>query len=587
MLALNTSNRLLFNVSRRTTATTILKAASFQSTRNLVYTSLSTSTAATAAAAAATTTSLINKRRLHQSAPFAQRESPSNGSVTATLSKSKFRIAGKLLWKTTLYSILATLGYFSYQIYKELHPQKQVPQTETFENGSPRKNLVILGTGWGAVSLLQELDTTLYNVIIVSPRNYFLFTPLLPSTPVGTINVKSIVEPIRSIIRRTKGSVVYYEAWATDVDPQNKKITIKSVSPGESEQEDIKTIDYDYLVLSVGATSTTFNIPGVTENAIFMKEIADSERVRSKIMKTIEKASFLPKNDPEREKLLNFLIVGGGPTGVEFAAELQDFIHQDLKKTMPEVAQDIKVSLIEGLPNILNMFDKELIDYSQNFLIHEKIDLKLNTMVKEVTPDYIVAKCKGEEVKLPYGVLVWSTGIKPQQLTLDTMQKLDEQTERRGLLIDDKLRLLGAQDSVFGIGDCTFHPGFVPTAQVAHQEGLYLANTFEKLYEIDQLKWQSKQPNADQISIKKNIENLESTIVDFKYSHMGSFAYIGGDKVIADLNIYGGQYKLSGGNLAMWFWRTAYLSMCVSLRNRVLVSADWIRTYIFGRDSSV
>lgn len=583
------STRLLL-MSQSSTTMNVLRTSTIPFTRNIILPTLLKQRSSLLYSVKNNNNNLINSKRfLHQSfissSPSHQGEVPPPAQAPVLRPRSKFRTAGKFIWKTTLYSILATIGYFSYQLYREIHPKTQLPQSKTFENGSPRKNLVILGTGWGSVSLLQELDTTLYNVIIVSPRNYFLFTPLLPSTPVGTVNVKSIVEPIRSIIRRTKGSVVYYEAWATDIDPQNKQITVKSVFPGE--QEDIKTIDYDYLVLSIGATSTTFNIPGVSENAIFMKEISDSEKVRSKIMKTIEKASFLPRDDPERRKLLNFLVVGGGPTGVEFAAELQDFIKQDLKKIMPEISQDIKVSLIEGLPNILNMFDKKLIDYTEKFLINEDVDLKLNTMVKKVNPDSIIAKCKGEEIELPYGVLVWSTGIKPQQLTLDTMKKLDEQTERRGLLIDDKLRLLGAQDSIFGIGDCTFHPGFVPTAQVAHQEGQYLAKTFQKLYEIDQLKWEQEQPNADINSIKTNIDKIESSIVDFKYAHMGSLAYIGGDKAIMDLNIAGAQYRLSGGNFVFWFWRSVYLSMCVSLRNRVLVTADWVRTFVFGRDSSV
>ena len=530
------------------------------------------------------------RRHFHRIVPLLQQ--PSSSSTTINLN-SKLRSFGKFVLRFTVYSTLVVAGYFTYSLYKELHPKEQEPQSPSFPNGSPRKTLIILGTGWGAVSLLQNLDTTLYNVIVVSPRNYFLFTPLLPSTPVGTVNLKSIVEPIRSITRRSKGEVVYYEAYATDIDPTNKTITIKSVSSDSQNndvhtEEAVKTLNYDYLVMSIGATSTTFNIPGVTENAIFMKEVPDSERVRAKIISTIEKASFLAPDDPERAKLLNFLIIGGGPTGVEFAAELQDFIKQDLTKVNPKVAQDIKVSLIEGLPNILNMFDKKLVDYTQQFLINEGINLKLNTFVKRITPEAVYATCEGEDIEFPYGVLVWSTGNKPQKLTMDLMKKLDEQTERRGLLINNKLRLLGAEDSIFGIGDCTFHPGFIPTAQVAHQEGVYLASIFKKLHEIDQLKWRMEKVNCtNKDLLKTEMEKIESTIVDFKYNHLGTLAYIGSDKAIADLNIAGSKYILSGGNVVFWFWRSIYLSMCVSLRNRVLVTADWIRTSIFGRDSSV
>lgn len=519
--------------------------------------------------------------------------------------KSKLKSFSKFV----LYGLIFGTGYLGYNIYRESHPSKQSPQSTSLDDGSPRKTLVILGTGWGAVSLLQKLDSSLYNVIVISPRNYFLFTPLLTSTPMGTINLKSIMEPIRSIMRRSKSNIVFHEAWANDVDPVNKKIIITPVNKNKhnnDETPDTIEISYDYLVVSVGAESTTFNIPGVNENAIFLKEVEDSQRIRDRILKNIEKATFLKPNDPQRSNLLNFVIVGGGPTGVEFAADLKDFVDQDLTKTMPDIASDIRVSLIEGLPNILNMFDKSLIEYTQDFLKFEKkIDLRLNTMVKTVEPDYLVAKTKdGKEAKIPFGVLVWSTGIRANPLCQKIASHLPKvQTEKRGLLINDKLQLLGAEDSIFAVGDCTFHPGLVPTAQVAHQEGVYLAKTFKTMAMINQLDWQIKNQKQqlllnknnkvdnDNTSIKKhldlmnkNLQNLKKQIVDFKYLHKGTLAYIGSDKAIIQLNYLGNDYKFSGGSYVFWLWKYAYLSMCVSLRNRVMVTTDWISTYIFGRD---
>ncbi|CCK68246.1 uncharacterized protein KNAG_0A05830 [Huiozyma naganishii CBS 8797] len=505
------------------------------------------------------------------------------------------------------YALYATLGatvFFSYSLYRELHPSKRIPQTPTFPNGQPKKTLVVLGTGWGAVSLLQSLDTTMYNVVVISPRNYFLFTPLLTSTPMGTVNLKSIVEPIRAILGRSKGDVKFYEAQAIDVDPAQKKILVRSAvgdknnNGNESISGDlklpdhgVKNISYDYLVVSVGAESTTFNIPGVQENAYFMKEVTDAERVRARILDNIEKASFLPVGDTRRKQLLNFLVVGGGPTGVEFAAELQDFVKQDLKKWLPELSKEVKISLVEALPSILNMFDQSLIDYTQTLLKHENIDLKLNTMVKKVTKNSIVASNEGKEVEIPYGLLVWSTGNKPRVLTQKIMSKLEEQTDRRGLLINDNLQLLGAEDSIYALGDCTFHPGFVPTAQVAYQEGRYLAKTLEALFKVEQIKWEldnnQELPTKKIVRLQKELSKHESSIVAFQYSHMGTLAYIGSEKAIADLNIAGSQYKLSGGPLLYWFWKSVYLTMCISLRNRVMVTADWINAYIFGRDSSV
>ncbi|QLG72399.1 hypothetical protein HG535_0D01070 [Zygotorulaspora mrakii] len=497
---------------------------------------------------------------------------------------SVFRRAGKALLKVSLYSGLLGTGYLSYQLYKEKHPAPQTPQSATFVNGSPRKTLVILGTGWGSISLLKNLDTSLYNVIVVSPRNYFLFTPLLPSTPVGTIELKSIVEPVRSIARRVPGEVHYYEAEALDIDPENKTVKIKSVNKEHEYQLDLK---FDYLVNGVGAQPTTFGIPGVFENASFLKEISDAQEIRMKIMTSVEKAASLPPTDPERERLLSFVVVGGGPTGVEFAAELRDYVDQDLSKWMPGLSSEIKVTLVEALPNILNMFDKSLVDYAEQLFKQDRIDLRIKTMVKNVTKTTITAKCGDENEDIPYSVLVWATGNAPREVSKNLMQKLEVQDSRRGLLIDDKLQLLGAQGSIFAVGDCTFYPGLFPTAQVAHQEGEYLASVFKKLYKIDQLKWQAAQKNdADDSKIQNRISKIQAQIVPFKYHHMGALAYIGSDKAIADLAVGDSMYR-SAGSFTFLFWKSAYLAMCMSFRNRVLVAMDWAKVYFLGRDSSV
>lgn len=496
---------------------------------------------------------------------------------------SLFKRAGKAALKFTLLSGLVGTAYVSYHLYREKNPAPQKPQAATFSNGSPRKTLVILGSGWGAVSLLKNLDTTLYNVVVVSPRNYFLFTPLLPSTPVGTVELKSIVEPVRSIARRAPGEVHYYEAEALDVDPENKTVKIKSVNEDYEYQMDLK---YDYLVNGVGAQPTTFGIPGVVENSSFLKEISDAQEIRMKIMTSIEKAATLSPNDPERSRLLSFVVVGGGPTGVEFAAELRDYVDQDLSKWMPELSKEIKVTLVEALPNILNMFDKSLVDYAQDLFKRDRIDLKLNTMVKNVDKTHITAKCGDDVAKMPYGVLVWATGNAPREVSKKLMDKLEEQNSRRGLLIDDKLQLLGAQGSIFAVGDCTFYPGLFPTAQVAHQEGEYLAKVFRKLYKIDQLKWEIAQGKGNASQLESKLTRLQNQIEPFHYHHMGALAYIGSEQAIADLAVGESKYR-SAGSFTFWFWKSAYLAMCLSFRNRVLVAMDWAKVYFLGRDSSV
>lgn len=524
------------------------------------------------------------QRAFSRSFRAAQQQSAAAGGARKPASLA--RKIGKYTLYSVVGSVLAGTGYVSYKLYKEKNPSLQKPQSATFDNGSPRKTLVILGSGWGSVSLLKNLDTTLYNVVVVSPRNYFLFTPLLPSTPVGTIELKSIVEPVRSIARRAPGEVTYYEAEALDVDPVAKTVKVKSVSGSDADA--VRDLKYDYLVVGVGAQPTTFGIPGVFENASFLKEIPDAQEIRVKVMNNIEKATTLPVSDPERKRLLNFVVVGGGPTGVEFAAELQDYIDQDLSKWMPELSKELHVTLVEALPNILNMFDKSLIKYAEDLFQETKINLRTNTMVKNVTPTVITAKCGDDIEDIPYGVLVWATGNAPREVSKSLMNRMECQNSRRGLLINEKLQLLGAEDSIWAIGDCTFYPGLFPTAQVAHQEGEYLASVLKKQYKIDQLKWHTLQNSnaAENDKLKSKVEKLSSQIKAFKYNHHGALAYIGSEKAIADLALGESMYHLAG-SFTFLFWKSAYLNMCLSFRNRLLVALDWCKVSFFGRDSSV
>lgn len=148
-------------------------------------------------------------------------------------------------------SVLAATGYVGYGIWVSRHPADQ------FEPDPTKKTLVVLGTGWGSVSLLKKLDTENYNVIVVSPRNYFLFTPLLPSCTTGTIEHRSIMEPIRNFLRHKKAAVKYYEAEATKIDYEKKVVYIDDQSDVKGDVSSTE-IPFDMLVVGVGAENATF-----------------------------------------------------------------------------------------------------------------------------------------------------------------------------------------------------------------------------------------------------------------------------------------------------------------------------------------
>lgn len=501
-------------------------------------------------------------------------------------------------FKASVFSAVAFWGYLTWKVYVETNPRNQKPQSELKDNGNKKKSIVILGSGWVAISFLSKLDTTKYNVTIVSPRNYFLFTPLLPSVPSGTIDARSICDAVRTIARATPGEVKYMEAEAIDIDPKAKSIQLEHNSQRFSigdafinNHEPIRTtIDYDYLVYAVGATVNTFGIPGIPENASFLKESNDATAVRQKLFNAIEAARLLPEGSSERARLMNFVVCGGGPTGVELAAEVKDFMDQDLKKFIPNIDKEMKVTLIEAMPNVLASFHPRLIQYTKNIFNEQGVDLRNNTMVKRVDDRNVYCSHRKpdgsqEEVTIPYGTLVWAGGNTQRPITKKLASKiLEQKTARRGLLVDDYLKLDG-DDYIFALGDCTFTTN-PPTAQVAHQEGHFLAEYFNKLSQVDDYQYLAKKEPERAEKYSQKLERVKKSMLPFKYNHQGSLAYIGSDRAVADLSWGSWSTVALGGSLTFLFWRTAYVSMLLGIKSKILVVTDWLKVSIFGRDCS-
>lgn len=407
-----------------------------------------------------------------------------------------------------------------------------------------KPKVVLLGTGFAALSLMQHLRTDRYELIVVSPRNHFVFTPLLPSTTVGTIEFRSIIEPIRHALD-TK-DFTFYQARCLSVDPDTKLITCEGVHDKET-----FLLSYNYLVVAVGAISRTFNIPGVEQYAFLLKELADARAIRQRIIECFERAATPLQNTDERQRLLHFVIVGGGPTGVEFAAELHDFLHQDLRKSYPDLMPDVRITLVEGTKTILNSFDATLSSYAMRHFSRTNIEVKTEATVKEIRErDILLA----DGSTLTHGLVVWSTGIGATPL----VKSLPFPKDRAERLQTDEHFCVEKNSSIYAIGDCATREGdaLPATAQVAIQEGRYLAKELNRIAAGKPLK-------------------------GFKYRHLGMLAYIGERRALADLP----KFKLKGFGTVL-FWRSAYLTKLVSTKNKILVLFDWMKTFVFGRDIS-
>ena len=286
-------------------------------------------------------------------------------------------------------------------------------------------------------------------------------------------------------------------------------------------------------------------------------------------MDCVETASFKDQSPEERKRLLHMVVVGGGPTGVEFAGELQDFFEQDLKKWVPEIVDNFHVTLVEALPNVLPMFSKQLIDYTEKSFKEESITIRTKTMVKNVTDKTIEAEftkpdgTKEKEI-MPYGLLVWATGNALRPVVKDLMTQIPAQKDsRRGLAVNEYLVVNGTEN-VWAVGDCAI-ANYAPTAQVASQEGAFLARLFNSLAKTDTInrelatlsEAQAKAAGDQRTQIFDQIKTLQKSlrrikqIGPFEYSHQGSLAYIGHDKAVADISWLSGNIA-SGGTITYW-----------------------------------
>ncbi|EJD40789.1 NADH dehydrogenase [Auricularia subglabra TFB-10046 SS5] len=508
---------------------------------------------------------------------------PKNGNGNGN-GRSRWRTFLQNLGRATLLGTAAAGGTLWYFAQKDRHPGAQLA------TDSSKPTVVVLGSGWGATSFLKTLDTAEYNVVVVSPHNYFLFTPLLPSCAVGTVSLRSIIQPTRYVTRFKTRQVSVIEAEATAVDPVAKTVTFNDTSVIKGAVVE-KTMPYDYLVFAVGAETQTFGIPGVREHACFMKELHDAERFRENMMDCIETAAFPGQSEAEIDRLLHMVVVGGGPTGVELSGELHDFLVDDLKYWYPELASRLRITLIEALPTVLPMFSKQLISYTESTFKENQIDILTKTMVKEIKPNAVVVQKEDKSlVELPFGLLVWAGGNTARPITKALMASLGaSQAGRRGLAVDDHLCVAGSGGSIFALGDCT-QTAYAPTAQVASQEGAYLARQFAQMARKHALEQDLQVLRAD--GAEEDAKKVEASLAragrfaPFHYSHQGSLAYIGSDRAIADLPLFGAGNLATGGVATYLFWRSAYISTLFSLRNRVLVATDWLATKLFGRDVS-
>ncbi|KAL9125875.1 MAG: hypothetical protein Q9217_004988 [Psora testacea] len=508
-----------------------------------------------------------------------------------------------------------------------------------------RQRIVILGSGWAGYVLAQRLCSK-YQTVVISPRSYFVFTPLLNSTAVGTLEFRTALEPVRS---RRKPNVEFIQGWADDVDFGRKTVTIeesvvdqrqgKAVTDADpyrhSSLTDMKMekfgrrrqgkrfeVDYDKLVVAVGCYSQTFGIKGVKESAYFMKDVGDARRIRKRVLECFEIASLPTTSERLREQLLRFAIIGGGPTGMEFAAELSDLVHDDLSKIYPHLVSSVRITVHDVAPKVLSMFDDKLSQYAMKIFSRQGITIKTNSHVEELRRGLPhtngdgsmedVADAQGcytlttaEDGDVGIGMCVWSTGIMMNPFITRALRKthgfpsssaviasgvpaeqlprqdwmIEKNPKTSAIIVDDKLRVQlrsqttsttrnPSQDSQKPASAATLTDVFAlgDNATIRDHNLPATAQTASQ-----QAIWLAKRLNAG---------DLESH--HFTFKNMGIMAYVGDWRGIVEPG--GNKAPDISGRAAWLIWRGAYLTKSVSWRNKILIPTYWLLNWLFGRD---
>jgi NADH dehydrogenase FAD-containing subunit len=402
--------------------------------------------------------------------------------------------------------------------------------------------IVVLGSGWAGFSFLSHFPRDLAELTLVSPRNYFLFTPLLPSAVSGTVEFRSILEPTRRRLRHVR----ILDAFADRVDLQAKRIECRGAVGMEP-----FTLEYDILVVAVGARVADYGVPGVAEHTHPLTSVEDGRAIRRGILEQLALAEVPGLSEDEVRRRLTFVICGAGPTGVEVAAEIQELLQHELRRSYPRLAPLASIILIEAQERILTSFAEALSEYAKKTFRRDGISVRTGAVVSSIEKG-LVRLASGEEI--PCGFIVWSAGNAPTQLTTSLGFAM---TPAGRIKVGTDLLVPGHPD-IYALGDCAAagDPPMPATGQIAQQQGKYLAKAIR-----NRLKGKPVRP--------------------FERRDFGMLAYLGAGKALADLP----QAKWAGWT-AWLFWRSVYVTKLVSLSNKVKVLFDWMKARMFGRDLS-
>lgn len=404
----------------------------------------------------------------------------------------------------------------------------------------PLPNVVIIGAGFGGLSCARALAGKPVDVLLLDRHNYHLFTPLLYQVASSLLNPSDIAYPIRAVFRRARNVRVRVgEAVGADFDAH--WVAVRDGDGGA-----VQRLAYDYLVLALGSNSHFFGNVGIANAAHGLKDLPEALELRNHVLSCFEAASREP-DEEARRPWLTFAIVGGGPTGVEYAGALIELIRLVLVKDYPELnLRKVHIVLVEARDRMLPAFPQPLGDDAELRLRQRGIDVRLNTRVESVAGDGITLS-GGERLRSK--TLVWAAGVKPNELVAHLRLPL---TRSGRVEVDPHLRVVG-YERVFAIGDI---------ASVPYRGG-----------EMPQLSAPAMQEGR---CVARNVlrDSRGAPLETFRYFDKGIMATIGRHDAVAQL----GGLGLKG--LIGWLaWLFVHLYYIIGFRNRIVVLIEWAWDY--------
>lgn len=414
---------------------------------------------------------------------------------------------------------------------------KNIPHKEKL------KRVVIVGGGFAGLKLARQLNKKLFQVILIDRFNYHQFQPLLYQVATAGLEPSSMVFPFRKVFQNTP-SFHFRLCNATRV-----------VSEMNILETDIGYIEYDYLVIATGGDTNFFGNATLKGNTLTLKSIPEALHIRNHILDSFESA-LNTKDDNEVESLLSFVIVGGGPTGVEIAGALAELRKYVLPKDYPELDNSrMKVTIIDAAPKLLGAMSEKSSVNVHRFLKKLSVDVILNCTVNGYDGN-VVELSNG--MKLRSSNVFWVAGI-----TANSLNGLPPESHTRGARIEvDSFNKIKNHGNIYAIGDTClmteeqYPKGHPQVAQVAIQQARLLAKNLERLNK-------GRQPDA------------------FHYKDRGSMATVGRNLAVADL------YFLHLGGLPAWLiWLFVHLMAIVGAKNRLFIFLNWMWSY-FTFDQSL